>query len=484
MKASTHDFFLPYQQAWIEDSSSLKIIEKSRQIGLTYADAFDSVLKASHRHKPADVWVSSRDEATARLYLQHCKRWAQALDLGARELGEQIIHQEKDLKAQVLSFNTGCCIYSHSSTPDALASRTGHVKLDEFALHKDQRELFRVAKGCTQWGYQLAILSTHRGPATVFNEMLRKIKEQGNPMGFSHHRVTLDDAVNQGLVERINVVSGRNESRQAFLQRIRTECLDEEQWLQEYCCQPTDDSTAFITWEMITACEVPNCLKPFSYLTDDDDDRRDRDEVRSSPSPHGGEGRGEVGPLYVGVDVARKHDLCVIDVCEKIGDVCWDRLRVELRDTPFAQIEEELFRILKLPGVKRCCIDATGLGMQLAERAKARFGWKVEPITFTSTLKEQIAFALRNAFEDRKLRIPPDPALRADLRGIKKCVTAAGNIRFMAEGEDSHCDRFWAKALRHHAASTKRGMIGGIAIRDHFDDFCWTRNPPFIIHYR
>src|SRR3954464_13524554 len=58
-------YFLPYQIRWIEDTSRLKIIEKSRQIGMTYADAYDSVRKACDA-KGMDVWVSSRDQRTAR----------------------------------------------------------------------------------------------------------------------------------------------------------------------------------------------------------------------------------------------------------------------------------------------------------------------------------------------------------------------------------------------------------------------------------
>ena len=40
---SIRKYFLPYQCDWIFDTSRLKIIEKSRQIGITYADAYDSV---------------------------------------------------------------------------------------------------------------------------------------------------------------------------------------------------------------------------------------------------------------------------------------------------------------------------------------------------------------------------------------------------------------------------------------------------------
>ncbi len=93
--------------------------------------------------------------------------------------------------------------------------------------------------------------------------------------------------------------------------------------------------------------------------------------------------------------------------------------------------------------------------MQLAEEAKAAFGWKVEPITFTAQVKEQLAFGLRADFEDRRLRIVRDDKLRDDLRGVKKETTLSGNIRFVGESQDSHCDRFWAKALRQHAARTR-----------------------------
>src|SRR5207302_2273713 len=142
-------------------------------------------------------------------------------------------------------------ICSLSSNPNALAGKRGHVKLDEFALHADQRLLYRVAKPVTQWGGTLSIISTHRGAQTVFNQLIGDIRQRGNPMGWSLHSVPIQDAVRQGLVERINEKSGTHESRDQFLSRVRAECIDEEQWLQEYCCIPSDESAAFISWDMI-----------------------------------------------------------------------------------------------------------------------------------------------------------------------------------------------------------------------------------------
>ena len=40
-------FFLPYQAAWLIDGARLKVCEKSRQVGMSFADSYDSVRKAA-----------------------------------------------------------------------------------------------------------------------------------------------------------------------------------------------------------------------------------------------------------------------------------------------------------------------------------------------------------------------------------------------------------------------------------------------------
>src|SRR6266404_4248648 len=80
-------WFLATQAAWIEDPHPLKIWEKSRQVGATKTDAFDSVLKVSPAGARFDVWFSSRDELQSMLYLEDCKEWAKILNLAATDLG-------------------------------------------------------------------------------------------------------------------------------------------------------------------------------------------------------------------------------------------------------------------------------------------------------------------------------------------------------------------------------------------------------------
>src|SRR5207244_2277441 len=111
---------------------------------------------------------------------------------------------------------------------------------------------------------------------------------------------------------------------------------------------------------------------------------------------------------------------------------------IELQSKSFSEIKFELYRLLRLPQLKRCCIDATGLGMQLAEEAKRDFGWKVDPITFSAPVKEELAFGLRAAMEDKRLRIVRDDKLRSDLRGIRKEVSLSGSIRLVGSSDDGH----------------------------------------------
>jgi phage FluMu gp28-like protein len=454
-------YFLPYQIAWLHDASPLKLMEKSRQIGASWTDAHESVMKAGVRGARLDVWISSRDEAQARLYLDDCRKWAKLLHLAAKDLGQFMLSGPNGGSAYVLEFASGPRIYSLSSNPNALAGKRGHVKLDEFALHHDQRLLYRVAKPVTTWGGTLAIISTHRGENTLFNELVRSVKEGGNPMGWSLHSMPVHEAVAQGLVERINRKTGGRESREEFLKRLRAQCIDEEQWLQEYCCVPASEKAAFLSYDLITGCEDPelHLLSAGEVLS------RYSGPV---PVPQGSTAHQSRHPsihqslLYLGVDVARKKDLCVLDLGEKLDEILWDRLRLELQDRPFAEIKSELYRLLRLPGLRRCCIDATGLGMQLAEEAKREFGWKVEPITFTASAKEQLAFGLKRDLENARLRLAPDQRLRADLHSLRKEVSLNGNLRFVGDTEDSHCDRTWALALRQHAARRLDGVWAAV----------------------
>ncbi len=429
--------FLEFQTRWIADTSRLKLMEKSRQIGVSWGTAYGAVERTAAASARHDQWVSSRDDLQARLFIEDCKMWAQALQIAADDLGETVIDPKERLSAYVLQFASGKRIHSMSSNPDAQAGKRGGRILDEFALHPDPRKLWSIAYPGITWGGQLEVISTHRGSHNFFNQLIREAVEKGNPKKISLHRVTLEDALNQGFLYKLQQMLPADDERQAmdeaaYFDFVKSGCADEESFLQEYMCQPADDDAAFLEYDLIAACEYPQGVD-WSVL--------------------------ETGRLYAGIDIGRKRDLTVLWVVEKLGDVLYTRHVECLQNMPKSEQEKVLWPWIEK--VDRVCIDATGLGIGWADDAQTRFGGsKVEAVTFTPRVKEALAYPVRSKMEDRTLRIPYDPQIRADLRSVTKQTTAAGNVRFTAERTpDGHADRFWALALAIEAASAPAASI-------------------------
>ncbi len=429
---------LPYQQRWIEDPARLKLLEKSRQIGMSWATAYALVRRQCVPGLRLDAWVASRDEIQARLFLDDCRKFARILDQGARALGARVLPDGGRAEAEALALANGTRVYSLSSNPDAQAGKRGPRVLDEFALHPDPQQLYAIAYPGITWGGQLEILSTHRGAQNYFNQLVVEARHGGNPKNFSLHRVTLQDALEEGFLTKLQAKLPESDPRRqmdqaAYFDFIRAACPDEETFLQEYMCLPADETTAFLPWELIAACEYAE--GEFQPLAE------------AAIAKPGRE-------FFLGVDIGRVHDLTVLWLVERVGGVLFTREVLVLEKQPFARQEELLWERLARPGLRRACLDSTGLGRQLAERAQERFGAsRVEAVNFTAPVKEDLAYGLRQLFEKRGLRIPAEKAVRADLRAIKKTATSAGNLRFAADrGPGGHADRFWALALAAMAA--------------------------------
>jgi phage FluMu gp28-like protein len=135
------------------------------------------------------------------------------------------------------------------------------------------------------------------------------------------------------------------------------------------------------------------------------------------------------------------------------------RLVRTFSNTPFAEQLDFARQLLSLPSpdgrplVRRACIDSTGMGAPLAESLEREFGARVEPVTFTAAVKEDMAYRVKRRMEQRLDLIPEAPEIARAFGAVKKLVTVAGNTRFDAERTDlGHADEFWAKALADLAA--------------------------------
>ena len=89
-----------------------------------------------------------------------------------------------------------------------------------------------MAYPCITWGGQLEIVSAYSADGsenTQFAQLCKEAKGE-NPKGFSFYRTTLDDAIAEGFVEKINESKRRKgraeQSREEFREMIRRGCIN------------------------------------------------------------------------------------------------------------------------------------------------------------------------------------------------------------------------------------------------------------------
>lgn len=462
--------FLPYQQAWINDPASLKLMDKSRRTGITFVEAYDATSTRFRRTQPRDMdyWMSSADESAAVEFIEYCRFWAKDLFGAIAEYYTEDIEDpdtKKNATAHCIRCPNGKRIVGLTSNPRRFRSKGGDVCLDEIAFHDQPREMLKAAGPVTTWGGSLRLISTHNGESSSFNQSVKRCRklltslrhDPNNPPRlawkiiaeaaerqrimpiYSYHRVTIEDAINQGLLDKIN--SKRRDvgvdivTPEEFLRECRMKCADEAAFLEEYMCQPTTDASAWLTYALIESCEHEACAGVGEGLV-------------------GYEG----GVCDVGVDVGRTENLTVIWVLEHCGDVRWTRQVTRIRNKELPEQQEILFGILKDIKWRRCCIDKTGLGLGLFEYSKKALGdSRIEGVHFSNPMKETLAVGMKQAFESREVRIcENDASVRDGLHKVRKIVTASNNLRFdAANTEAGHADEFWALALALYAGDSE-----------------------------
>ena len=437
-------YFLTYQDKWIDDESPLKIAEKSRRVGFTYASSYRIFKKCMKRGAGFIQWVSSRDQLTAQEFIRdYISKWCKAANIVASGMyGETVVvvDEKRNITAFLVVFPNGARIYSLSSTPEVFAGKGGDVFLDEVDLHKDSGRLIDMAMPCITWGGQLEMVSAYRvdgSKDTPFAKMVALARTPENPQGASLHRVTIHDAVDQGLVETINRATGKNETREGFVKRMRAMCRTLAAWQSQFECKTQDAGGKLLTIGAVSAVEM------------------DPDQLLAIVS------KNPQAPRFAGYDVARRihaaawHEYALIGVSLFMAD------RHMYHDESF-EIQENRIRSrltdTAAPRITRMAIDSTGLGMQMAERLAKSFPGRVDQVNLESHRRHELCMMLRDRFDLKRIYIPADDQLRADLNAPVLSAAANGATRVIvpafegADGEITHSDEFMAAVLANSAA--------------------------------
>src|SRR5271156_3504944 len=195
------NILLPYEIRWLADETPIKVAEKSRRIGLTWTEAAVSALAAS-TGKGMDTWYLGYNQDMAPEFVQTPAPSARQFNKAARAIEEVAIDDERrDLLAYRIRFSSGHKIVALSSRPSNLRGKQGRAVIDEAAFHDDLKGLLKAALAFTMWGGCVRVISTHNGADSPFNELINDIRAGRRP--YSLHRITIDQALADGLYQRI-----------------------------------------------------------------------------------------------------------------------------------------------------------------------------------------------------------------------------------------------------------------------------------------
>lgn len=395
----------PYQRRYLADTARFKAGMWARQAGKTFTTTLEAVLdvleaEAAGRVSRWTILSISRERALDAMD-NGVKLHLRAIGAAFEALDEPL---DVDELAHVVRIGSrGSYIRAIASKPSTARGMSDNLILDEFAHHQDSRAIWTaLLPVVSRPDLKLRVISTPNGRGNKFYEIMTAPDSL-----FSRHVVTIYDAVADGLPRNVD--------------ELKRAMNDPIAWAQEFECQFIDEATAWLPYDLIDGCE--DAAAPGKYTG---------------------------GPVYVGMDFAARGDLTVIAVLERVGDVLWLRELIELRATSFAAQLAELDRVMRQCRVIRAALDQTGLGEMPVQEAQRRHGaYRVEGVLFSPARKLDMATALKEAMEDRRLRLPAgNAALRADLHSVQRVAGPTGAPRLVAErSEAGHADRFWALAL-------------------------------------
>jgi phage FluMu gp28-like protein len=465
---------LPYQRRWIADRAQVKVCEKSRRVGITWTEAGDSALAAAARDG-MDTWYIGYNKDMALEFVFTAAQWAKRLSRAAREVEEIVINDEnRDILAYRVRFASGYKIVALSSRPSNLRGKQGRAVIDEAAFHNDLPGLMKAALAFTMWGRLVRVISTHNGADSAFNAMISEIRAGRLP--YSLHRVTLDEAIAEGLYRKICAQLKRPwsaEGERHWRDEIVAHYADNAD--EELFCVPRASGGAFLSTPLIesrmrSAIPVVRWEMPENFAGRPENVRRGvtLDWCHDNLAPL----LDALDPNLMscfGEDFGRLGDLTVIwplQIERRVNRRT--PFIVELRNIPFRQQEQILFYIIdRLPRFFAGAMDARGNGQYLAEAAMQRYGDRISQVMLTAEWYRDVMPRYRAAFEDGVIEIPRDADILADHRML---VIEKGGVRVREQRErDSsgrlrHGDSAIAGAMAYFASNQNTVNYGYTAV--------------------
>lgn len=445
-----NEVLLGYQRRWIADDSPLKIAQKSRRTGITWAEAADASLTAAKAKSAGGTnhfYVGSNKEM-AREFIDAAAMWAKAYDLAAEDVCEEVlVDDDKDILTFVIYFASGFKVQALSSNPSNLRGMQGNVTIDEAAFHERLAEVLKAALALTMWGAKVRLISTHNGVENLFNELIQE--SLAGKKRYSVHTITLDDACLDGLYKRICQVKGMVWSQDAEDQwkaDLLRDTATQDDALEEYYCVPKNGGGTYLPRSIRE--RAARGTGPVLRFTGTAEYNALPESIRALDMQEWLEQT--VLPVLnqlpseqrhaLGEDFARSGHLTVFAPITINDDTTRTvPFLVELANVPYKQQEQALYFICdRLPRRDGIKLDGRGNGNYLAEQAAERYGNEVEVVMPSVAHYRENMPKFKSAFEDDELVVPKHEDVINDLGQIVVLRGVPGIDDKENKGSDGH----------------------------------------------
>lgn len=492
---------MAHQIDWIKlcGLNDLMIAEKGRRTGVTYATALDCTITAASQLSAGgdDVYYVGDTKEKGLEFIGYCAHMAKVMSHAMADGWDGIEvflfedkptdgSRSKYITAYRIRFASGFKIVALSSNPAGIRGLQGIVIIDEAAFHANVKAVIEAATALIIWGGKIRIISTHNGADNAFNELIKDSNKGLND--FKVFQVFFDDAVANGLFERVCLVRGWKPTEQRkrdWYNKVRGAYgSNRTGMLQELDGIPSEG-----TGVAIPGILIENCMheeRPILRLSlDNAFALKSKSYKKSWCKKWITE---NLLPLLkklnpnlkhvFGEDFARHGDFSVIApmaIEQNLKRTV--PFLIEMKNVPTAQQQQVLFATIRgLPNWYAGAMDASGNGETLAEYTADEFGHsRIAQVKLNNAWYRTNMQPFKDSFVDQVIDLPMDADIVNDIRGLQMIDGIIKPPKLRQQDTKNkkffrHCDAAIALAMAWYACSMMEPSAG-VTIDASPDDF-------------
>lgn len=436
---------MAHQVECLKFDVSILAIPKGRRTGITFAWGLNSTLIAGAQKVAGgdNVYYIGDTKEKGLEYIGYVAKFArviatqQAQDVSAIE---EFLFEDQDeqgntrmIAAYRVRFASGFQVAALSSRPANIRGLQGVVVIDEAAFHQDVQGVLDAATALLIWGGRIVIISSHNGKNNPFCQFCNDIEAGRYGDDAAVFTVTFDDAVANGLFERVCAMKGETatvESKKTWYNRIRNAYGPRKAAMREELdAIPRDGNGICIpgVWIERAMPEERPVIRlalddDFIHMTEAERAAWGNDWIDKELRPVMAETLNPELRHVFGMDFARHRHFSSIVPMAIMQNLCRDvPFLLELNNVPSALQQQILFWLIEhLPRQSGGAMDATGPGMVLAEYTADRFGRpRIAEISLNRKWYGFWMPKFTGLFEDSMIMLPRDENTAQDLRTVE-----------------------------------------------------------------